>query len=96
MAADVSDTIARGAPLPGGDGVAGTILYTWTRPPKIVWQGWLTPNEQYTIDEQWRGFQLQAYRPRKPPADAPPPPNDTAKYTVVRVMPPGGWCSELS
>lgn len=79
-----------GTPLPGG-GVAGRILYTWTDPPQIVWQGWLTADENWQPPTEFASTQLQTYFP-EPSADAPPQP-DGGRWTVIRVLPPGGWCS---
>jgi hypothetical protein len=38
---------------------------------------------------------LQAYYPPEPPADAPAPPEGGGTWTVIRVVPPGGWLSEM-
>jgi hypothetical protein len=84
-----------GTPLPGGSGVAGTMLYTWTLPPQIAWEGWIATGDVYTPGAQWAGTQLQAYYPATPPPDAPPPPEGGGVYTVIRVVPPGGWASEM-
>lgn len=88
-----------GQPLAGG-GVGGTILYTWTLPPTVAWQGWIAtglvwqPTSQWS-SEQWAGTQLQAFYPRVLPDDAGSPPEGGGRYTVIRVVPPGGWTSEL-
>jgi hypothetical protein len=42
------------------------------------------------------GVQLQVFYPTSPPPDAGPPPEGGGRYTVVRVMAPGGWLSEIS
>jgi hypothetical protein len=85
-----------GTPLPGGSGVAGRWLYTWTRPPQIAWQGWVPTGTVWEPTEPWmHSVQLQAYYPLVPPEDAGPPPEGGGTYMIVRVMRPGGWLSEL-
>jgi hypothetical protein len=78
-----------GTPLPGG-GVAG-LLYTWTEPPLVAWQGWVPTGTTWTPTAPWSGLQLQAFFPAEPPSDAGPPPAGGGIYTVIRVMTPGGW-----
>lgn len=89
-----------GTPLPGGDGTAGSILFTWTNPPQIAWQGWVAAGTEWTPTEPWmNAVQLQLYYPPQPLPDAPPPPpppEGGGRWTVVRVVAPGGWCGELS
>jgi len=77
--------------------VAGRWLYSWTVPPRIAWQGWVPAGEVWTPTEDWMtGVQLQAYYPLSPPAGTPSPPEGGGTWTVIRVVCPGGWCSELS
>ncbi len=53
--------VARGTPLAGG-GVAGTWLYTWTVPPRIVWQGWVATGTVWSPTESWmNGVQLHEF-----------------------------------
>ena len=76
--------------------MAGRWLYSWTWPPRIAWQGWVATGTVWEPTEDWMaGVQLQAYYPATPPPDAPPPPEGGGVYTVIRVVPPGGWCSQL-
>jgi hypothetical protein len=83
-----------GTPLPGGSGVAGVTLYSWTLPPQVVWEGWIATGEVFDADGQWPGLQLTAVA-QPPPATAGPPPEGGGTWTVVRVVPPGGWLSDL-
>jgi hypothetical protein len=87
--------LSPGTPLAGG-GVGGTWLYTWTEPPQIAWQGWVATGTTWTVPPEFEDVQLQAYYPPEPPADAPAPPEGGGTWTVIRVVPPGGWLSELS
>ncbi len=82
-----------GTPLAGG-GVAGRWLYSWTVPPRVVWEGWVPTGTEWTPTESWMsGVQLQAYYPPSPPAGAGPPPVGGGTYLVVRVLGEGGWFS---
>jgi hypothetical protein len=88
-----------GTPLAGG-GVAGTVLATWMWPPRIAWQGWVPTGEAWAPTDAWgsagwAGTQVQAFYPTELPDDAGPPPEGGGTYTVIRVVPPGGWSSEL-
>jgi hypothetical protein len=88
-----------GQALAGG-GVGGTLQYTWTIPPIIAWQGWVPTGETWAPTEQWSsaqwsGTQLQAFYPTQLPDDAGPPPQGGGRYLIVRVVPPGGWCTDL-
>ena len=85
-----------GTPLPGG-GVAGQLLYSWSRPPRVAWEGWVATGTVWVPTESWMSsVQLSAYYPVVPPAGAGPPPAGGGVYTVIRVVSPGGWCSQLS
>lgn len=83
-----------GAPLAGG-GVGGTMLLSWTRPPRVVFAGWVPAGQQWQTPPQWAGTQLTAYYPTTPPYDAGPEPEGGGVFTIIRVVPPGGWASEL-
>jgi hypothetical protein len=88
-------SLTPGEPLAGG-GVGGTFLATWTRPPQIVFQGWVPTGETWRPNESWmNGVQLQSFFPKLLPDDAGPPPEGGGTYTVIRVVPPDGWLSEL-
>jgi hypothetical protein len=83
-----------GAPLAGG-GVGGHFLYTWTMPPQVVFEGWVATGDTWDEPDEFAGLQLQAFYPTVLPDDAGPPPEGGGTYTVIRVVPPGGWASEL-
>lgn len=94
---DTSNRADSGCSAAAGGGVAGRWLYSWTVPPRIAWQGWVPAGEVWTPTEDWMtGVQLQAYYPLSPPAGTPSPPEGGGTWTVIRVVCPGGWCSELS
>jgi len=85
-----------GAPLNGG-GVGGTMLLTWTFPPRTVFAGWVPTGETWETPTQLEGLQLQAYYPEPVniPYDAGPEPEGGGTFTIIRVVPPGGWMTEL-
>jgi hypothetical protein len=73
------------------------VTFSWTDPPRIIWQGWISQGQTWEPTEDWmNSLQLQAVYPRNPPADAPDPPDETARWMVVRVLKPGGWISEIA
>jgi hypothetical protein len=82
-----------GTPLPGGYGVAGIWLASWTYPPTTIFEGWLAPGEDVELPN-WLGHSFRAIFP-DPPADAGPPPVPGARWTVVQDVPPGGWATEI-
>lgn len=71
----------------GGGGGAGRILFTWTDPPQIAWQGWIADGETWTAPDEFASTQLQAHYPRTPPADAPPEPEGGADRSQVLTNP---------
>jgi hypothetical protein len=85
-----------GTPLPGGAGVAGTFLATWTLPPRTLFRGWVATGEQPPSFPDWAGpGTLSAVTLSTPPADAGPPPDGGAAWVEVRVLGLAGWVSEL-
>ena len=67
-----------GTPLPGG-GVAGQLLYSWSWPPRVAWEGWVATGDVWAPTDDWMySVQLTAYYPVVPPADAGPPPRVAA------------------
>jgi hypothetical protein len=81
-----------GTPLPGG-GVAGIMLASWTLPPQTVFEGWLTPGEDFEPPD-WPMYSFRAIYPI-PPDDAGTPPEQGSRWTVIQACPPGGWASEI-
>jgi hypothetical protein len=87
--------LSPGAPLNGG-GVGGTMLWTWTYPPQVVFAGWVPTGQTWQTPPQWAGTQLQAYYPTGDalPYYAGPEPEGGGTFTIVRVVAPGGWPSD--
>lgn len=83
--------LRRGEPL-AGDGVGGTMLYSWTLPPP-VFEGWLL-NGIYNPPPQQQGLQLRAFY-RRVPDSADESPGDDYIWTTVSIVRPGGWDSEI-
>jgi hypothetical protein len=83
-----------GQPLNGG-GVGGRMLWSWTRPPQVVFAGWIPPGEVYQTPAQYAGLQLKARYPKILPVDAGPEPEGGGVFTVIEVVPPGGWLTDL-
>jgi len=83
-----------GTPLApyGGVGVAGRFLATGTRPPQIMFTGWLVADD-WTGEPPYGTYVLALHPPV--PADAPPPPDDDSVWTEIVVMPWYGWLTDV-
>jgi hypothetical protein len=84
-------TLPPGTPLPGGVGVAGTILATWTYPPHVLWAGWVATGEQPPVIEYSGPGWQSAFPMSIPPADAGPPPEGGGTYFQIMLLGLGGW-----
>jgi hypothetical protein len=78
---------------PIADGVGGRFLYSWTKPPEVIFMGWLL-NGEYDPPPQYQGVQLRAFY-RRVPDWAPESPGADYIWTTVSIVRPGGWSSEI-
>jgi hypothetical protein len=93
---NVTISATRPALTPGepiADGVGGDAYYSWTKPPTIVFMGWLL-NGQYTPTADQQGLQLRAFY-RRVPDWAPESPGEDYIWTTISIVEPGGWSTEI-